>query len=68
MQHHSGMELMSSERFLVNNRFSDVKLLRFDNRLLEASEKVLMAVSGRLGAAEDCVEPWSGPKAGDMAP
>lgn len=44
---------MPSDLFLVNRRFNDVKLLRFDNRLLEASEKLLIAVSGRLGGADD---------------
>jgi hypothetical protein len=53
MRPHSGIELMPSDRFLVNRRFSDVKLLRFDNRLLDISEKLLTAVSGRLGGAED---------------
>jgi hypothetical protein len=68
MRHHSGIELISPDRFLVNRRFSDVKLLRLDNRLLEASEKLLMAVSGRLEAAEDSAERGSWLKGGDMAP
>jgi hypothetical protein len=55
-RHHSGIEFISPERFFVNRRFSDVKLLRFDSRLLEASENVLMAVSGRLDGAEDCAD------------
>jgi hypothetical protein len=67
-RHHSGIELMPSDRFLVNRRLRDVKLLRFDNRLLEASEKLLMAVSGRLDGAEDCADRGSILKGGDMAP
>jgi hypothetical protein len=47
---------MSSDRFFVKRRLSDVKLLRFDSRLLETSEKLLTAVSGRLGGADDCAE------------
>jgi len=57
-----------SGRFFVKSRLSDVKLLRFDNRLLEASEKLLIAVSGRLGGAEDLAERRGGLRAGDMAP
>ena len=57
-----------SARFFVNRRLSDVKLLRFDNRLLEASEKLLAAVSGRLGGAEDFADRSGGLRAGDMAP
>ena len=62
------MVFMSPDFFLVNRRFRDVKLLRFDRRLLEASEKVDMEVGGRLGismgfgACSDC------PKAGEVAP
>lgn len=47
---------MPSDRFFVNRRFSDVKLLRLDNRLSDASEKLLTAVSGRLEGADDCAE------------
>jgi hypothetical protein len=50
------MELIVSDRFFVNRRFSEVKLLRFDNRLLETSGRLLTAVSGRLGGADDCAE------------
>jgi hypothetical protein len=67
-QHHSGMGLMSPERFFVNRRFSEVKLLRFDSRLLEASENVLTAVSGRLGGAAIGAELGTGLSVGDMAP
>jgi hypothetical protein len=65
MQHYSGIGLMWSGRFFVNSRFSDVKLLRFDKRRLEldASEKLLTAVSGRLGGADRS----GGLSAGDMA-
>jgi hypothetical protein len=59
---------MSPERFFVNRRFNEVKLLRFDNRLLEASENVLTAVSGRLDDAADGAELGTGLIAGDMAP
>lgn len=57
-----------SDRFFVNRRFSDVKLLRLDKRLSDASEKLLIAVSGRLDGADDCAErgPWL--SGGDMAP
>ena len=57
-----------SDFFLVNSRLSDEKLLRFDSRLLEASEKVDIEVGGRLkisvgfGACSSC------PKAGEVAP
>jgi|TARA_R110002003_G_scaffold68_13_gene6160 hypothetical protein len=47
---------MSLERFFVKRRLSDVKLLRFDSRLLDVSEKLLTAVSGRLDGAEDFAE------------
>jgi hypothetical protein len=67
-RHYSGMGLISSDRFFVKRRFSDVKLLRFDRRLLETSEKLLTAVSGRLGGADDCAERGSWLRAGDMAP
>jgi hypothetical protein len=61
------MVFMSPDFFLVNSRLRDVKLLRFDRRLLEASEKVDMEVGGRLssvtfGACSAC------PKAGEVAP
>lgn len=59
---------MPSVRFLVNKRLSDVKLLRFDNRLLDTSDRPLTAVSGRLEGAEDCAERGSALRAGDMAP
>jgi hypothetical protein len=59
---------MSPDRFFVNRRFNEVKLLRFDNRLLEASENVLTAVSGRLDDAADGTELETGLIAGGMAP
>jgi hypothetical protein len=62
------MGLMSPERFFVNRRFSEVKLLRFDSRLLEASENVLTAVSGRLGGTVNGAELATGLMAGDTAP
>lgn len=55
-------------RFLVNRRRSDVKLLRFDKRLLDTSEKLLIAVSGRLGGADDFADRSGGLRVGDMAP
>lgn len=57
-----------SERFFVNSRLSDVKLLRFDSRLVETSEKLLAAVSGRLDGADDLADRSGGLRAGDMAP
>jgi hypothetical protein len=53
-------------RFLVNRRLSDVKLLRFDKRLLDISEKLLTAVSGRLGGADDFADRSGGLRVGDM--
>lgn len=62
--------MLSAVRFFVNRRRSDVKLLRFDNRLLDAdaSEKLLTAVSGRLGDADDFAERSGGLRTGDIAP
>jgi hypothetical protein len=62
------MVLMLPDFFLVNSRLRDVKLLRFDSRLLEASEKVDMEVGGRLGISAT-FGAWSDcPQAGELAP
>jgi hypothetical protein len=55
IRHHSGIGLMSPDRFFVNRRFNEVKLL-------------LTAVSGRLDDAADGTELETGLIAGGMAP
>jgi hypothetical protein len=67
-RHHSGIELTSGRFFVVKKRLSDVKLLRFDKRLFDASETSLNAVSGRLAGAEDLADRSGGLDTGDMAP
>jgi hypothetical protein len=62
------MVFMSPDFFLVNSRLRDEKLLRFDRRLLEASEKVDMEVGGRLGISVAFGACSGCPKAGEVAP
>lgn len=59
---------MSPFFFLVNNRLRDEKLLRFDSRLVEVSEKVDKEVGERLGtsAGLGCCSERS--NAGEVAP
>jgi hypothetical protein len=66
--YHSAMGPISPDFFLVNNRLRDVKLLRFDSRLVEASEKVDKEVGGRFGISTGlgCCSGRS--NAGELAP
>jgi hypothetical protein len=66
--YHSAMGPISPDFFLVNSRLRDEKLLRFDSRLVDASEKVDREVGGRLSisAGLGCCSERS--NAGELAP
>lgn len=68
-RNYSVMVGISPGFFLEKKRLSVVKLLRLDKRfLLELSEKLLMAVGGRLGVSGGLLKRVVWLKAGDCAP
>lgn len=66
-EYYSAMVSISPDLFFVKKRFSDVKLRRFESRFVDASDKLLILVGGRVELADsgDCSVC---PEAGDMAP